>query len=32
MILDLGQTADLPSDPAAVAFRTDRNYLNLFKD
>ena len=30
MILDLGQTADLPNDPAAVAFRSERNYLRLF--
>lgn len=30
MILDLGQTADLPSDPAAAAFRSERNYLRLF--
>jgi len=30
MILDLGQTADLPNDPAAVAFRAERNYLKLF--
>jgi len=30
MILDLGQTAELPNDPAAVAFRSERNYLKLF--
>jgi hypothetical protein len=30
MILDLGPTAELPNDPAAVAFRFERNYLKLF--
>ena len=31
MILDLGPSGELPSSPAATAFRADRSYQNLFQ-
>jgi len=32
MILDLGQSAELPDHPGASAFRAERNYLKLFAE